>query len=39
VVDQDDAVVAQARGVQVMYDYASGKPVPLSDAMKAKLRG
>lgn len=39
VVDQDDAVVAEAKSVQVMYDYTAGRPVPLSDDMKARLRG
>lgn len=39
VVDQDDAVVADAKSVQVMYDYTAGRPVPLSDEMKARLRG
>lgn len=39
VVDQDDAVVADAKSVQVMYDYTAGRPVPLSDDMKARLRG
>ena len=39
IVDQNDEIVAEARSVQVMYDYASGKPVPLTDEMKGKLRG
>lgn len=39
VVDQHDAVVAEAKSVQVMYDYTAGRPVPLSDDMKARLRG
>lgn len=39
VVDQDGAVVAEAKSVQVMYDYRAGRPVPLSDDMKARLRG
>jgi acyl-CoA thioester hydrolase len=39
VVDQDGAVVAEAKSVQVMYDYTAGRPVPLSDDMKARLRG
>ena len=37
IVDQNDLVVAEARSVQVMYDYAAGKPVPLSDEMRSKL--
>ena len=39
VVDQDGSTVAQARTVQVMYDYAAAQPVPLSDEMKARLQG
>ena len=38
VVDQAGAVVAEAKSVQVMYDYAAGTPVALSDEMKAKLQ-
>ena len=30
-------LVAEARSVQVWYDYEARKPVPLSDAVKAKL--
>lgn len=30
-------LVAQARSVQVWYDYDAGKPVPLSDEIKTKL--
>ena len=37
IVDQNDLIVAEAKSVQVMYDYAAGKPVPLSDAMRNKL--
>ena len=37
VVDQAGKVVANARSVQVMYDYAVGKPAPLSDELKSKL--
>lgn len=37
IVDQDDRVVAEAKSVQVMYDYASGRPVPLSEEMRNKL--
>jgi len=39
VVDQKGATVAEAKTVQVMYDYAAGQPVPLSDEMKARLQG
>jgi len=39
VVDQKEEVVAEARSVQVMYDYGTGKPVPLPDEMKARLQG
>jgi acyl-CoA thioester hydrolase len=39
VVDQADMVVAEAKSVQVMYDYVAATPVPLSDEMKAKLQG
>jgi acyl-CoA thioester hydrolase len=37
VVDQAGKLVANARSVQVMYDYAIGKPAPLSDELKSKL--
>lgn len=37
VVDQHDRLVATARSVQVMFDYAAEKPVPMSEALKAKL--
>ena len=30
-------VVAEARSVQVAYDYAQGKSVPLSEDLRAKL--
>ena len=36
-VDQRGQIVANARSVQVMYDYAVGKPAPLSEALRAKL--
>jgi acyl-CoA thioester hydrolase len=39
VVDQSDAIVALAKTVQVMYDYAAGRPVPLTDEMRNKLQG
>jgi acyl-CoA thioesterase FadM len=37
VVDQTGQIVAKARSVLVMYDYSVGKPVPISDALRAKL--
>jgi acyl-CoA thioester hydrolase len=39
VVDQREQVVATARSVQVMYDYAAEKSVPISDALRARLTG
>lgn len=39
VLDQHGQVVATARSVQVMYDYAAVKPVPMSDALRSKLAG
>ncbi len=30
-------LVATARTVQVMYDYTAGKPVPISDELRARL--
>jgi acyl-CoA thioester hydrolase len=38
IVDQEDRVVAAAKSVQVMYDYAAGRPAPLSEQMRNKLR-
>jgi acyl-CoA thioester hydrolase len=32
-------LVANARSVQVMYDYAAGKPMPLPDDVRARLGG
>lgn len=37
IIDQDDRVVAEAKSVQVMFDYAAGRPVPLSEEMRSKL--
>jgi acyl-CoA thioester hydrolase len=37
IVDQEERVVAEAKSVQVMYDYAAGKPVALSEEMRSKL--
>jgi acyl-CoA thioester hydrolase len=39
IVDQQGRVVASARTVQVMYDYAAAKPVPIPDAIRAKFQG
>jgi acyl-CoA thioester hydrolase len=37
VVDQKGQLVANARSVQVMYDYTAARPAPLSDELRAKL--
>lgn len=37
IADADGHVVARARTVQVMYDYASEKPVPIPDEIRALL--
>lgn len=37
VVDQNDRLIANARSVQVMYDYAVEKPAPISEELRAKL--
>lgn len=37
IVDAGGTVIATARSVQVMYDYASGKPVAMSDELRSKL--
>jgi acyl-CoA thioester hydrolase len=39
IVDEEGQIVAHARSVQVMYDYAVGKPVPVSDEIRQKLGG
>lgn len=39
VVDQEGRTVAEARTVLVMYDYAIGKPSPISEELRAKLQG
>ena len=39
VLDQREQVVATARSVQVMYDYAAQKPVPMPEALRARLTG
>jgi acyl-CoA thioester hydrolase len=38
VVDAQERVVASARTVQVMYDYAAAKPVPIPDDIRQKLQ-
>ena len=35
----DDALIATARTVIVRFDYAAGKPVPISEELKAALTG
>jgi acyl-CoA thioester hydrolase len=37
VVDQKGQLVLEARTVQVMYDYAAGKPVEIPDAIRRML--
>ena len=37
VVDQHRRLVASARTVQVMYDYAGARAVPISEELKARL--
>jgi acyl-CoA thioester hydrolase len=37
VVDTDGRLVATARTVQVMYDYGTGRPVPIPADIRAKL--
>jgi acyl-CoA thioester hydrolase len=39
VVEADGSVVAVARSVQVMYDYAMGQPVPVPDDIRTMLTG
>jgi acyl-CoA thioester hydrolase len=39
VVDEQGRTVLAARTVQVMYDYAAGKPVPIPDDIRALLTG
>jgi acyl-CoA thioester hydrolase len=38
IVDTQDRVVASARTVQVMYDYAIAKPVPIPDDIRQKFQ-
>jgi acyl-CoA thioester hydrolase len=37
IVDEEGETVAAARTVQVMYDYAASKPVPIPDEIRAKM--
>lgn len=39
IVDQDGKTVLTAKTVQVMYDYATEKPVPIPDDIRARLIG
>ena len=39
IVDQEGKTVVTAKTVQVMYDYAAGKPVPIPDDIRALLTG
>ncbi len=36
-VDQEDRLIATARTVQVMYDYASNAPVPILEDFKRQV--
>jgi acyl-CoA thioester hydrolase len=38
IVDAGNRVIASARTVQVMYDYAAGKPVPIPDEIRHKMQ-
>ena len=38
VVDAEGELVASARTVQVMYDYAASRPVPIPDDIREKLQ-
>ncbi|HET7216888.1 MAG TPA: thioesterase family protein [Vicinamibacterales bacterium] len=38
VVDEGARVVASARTVQVMYDYGTGRPVPIPAEIRAKMQ-
>jgi YbgC/YbaW family acyl-CoA thioester hydrolase len=39
IVDSGGRLIASARTVQVMYDYAGGRPVPIPDEIRQKLQG
>ena len=38
IVDEQERVVASARTVQVMYDYAAARPVPIPDEIRKKMQ-
>ena len=38
IVDERNRMVASARTVQVMYDYATAKPVPIPDDIRQKMQ-
>ena len=38
IVDEQDRMVASARTVQVMFDYATAKPVPIPDDIRQKMQ-
>jgi acyl-CoA thioester hydrolase len=38
IVDEEGREVASARTVQVMYDYATAKPVPIPDDIRQKMQ-
>jgi acyl-CoA thioester hydrolase len=38
ILDAEGKVIASARTVQVMYDYATAKPVPIPDDIREKLQ-
>jgi acyl-CoA thioester hydrolase len=38
ILDEEGRTVASARTVQVMYDYAAARPVPIPDAIRAKMQ-
>ena len=37
IVDEENRSIASARTVQVMYDYATAKPVPIPDEIRQKM--
>lgn len=37
IVDEENRSIASARTVQVMYDYATAKPVPIPDEIRDKM--
>jgi acyl-CoA thioester hydrolase len=39
IADEDGDIVANAKSVLVMYDYAVGRPVPVPDELRALLTG